>query len=83
MMRGTALVATKTGGTPEIVRDGVTAYLVEPGDPVALGDRLLAVLGNRDLAERMGAAGRQVALNELTTDRMIDRFEEIYRELIA
>ncbi len=83
MMRGTALVATSTGGTPEIVRDGITGYLVKPGDPHALADRLLAVLSDRDRAERMGAAGREVALAELTTGRMIDRFEQIYGELTA
>lgn len=41
--------------------------------------RLVDVLVDRALAERMGAAGREVALAELTTDRMIDRFEAVYK----
>ena len=81
MMRGTAVVATNTGGTAEVMRDGVTGFLVAAGDADALADRLLIVLGDRERAERMGAAGRQIALAELTTDHMVDRFEEAYAEL--
>lgn len=83
MMRGTALVATRTGGTAEIVRDRQTGFLVEPGDPMELAERLVTLLSDRDLAERMGAAGRAVALAEFTTDRMVTRFERVYDELLA
>lgn len=82
MMRGTAVVGTNTGGTPEIVRDGVTGFIVPPCDAVSLAGRLLDVLRDRMLAERMGAAGRVVALAELTTDRMVDRFETVYTTLL-
>ena len=83
MMRGTAVVGPNIGGTPEMVRDGVTGFLVPACDAAALAGRLVDVLGNRTLAERMGAAGRNVALTELTTDRMIDRFEAVYRTLVV
>lgn len=82
MMRGTAVVGTNTGGTPEIVRDGVTGFIVPPCDAVSLAGRLLDILRDRMLADRMGAAGREVALTELTTDRMIDRFERVYKTLL-
>jgi glycosyltransferase involved in cell wall biosynthesis len=83
MMRGSAVVATATGGTPEIVQHGVTGFLVPPGNPAELAGRLVEVVGNRDLAERMGAAGRKVALAELTTERMAERFEATYRALVT
>jgi glycosyltransferase involved in cell wall biosynthesis len=83
MMRGTALVATNTGGTPELVRDGVNGFLVPPGDPAALADRLIRVLSDRDGAERMGAEGRAFALRELTTDRMVDQFEQLYADVLS
>jgi glycosyltransferase involved in cell wall biosynthesis len=78
MMRGTAVVATRTGGTHEIVRDGETGFLVPPNDAPALAAKLLALLADRSLAETMGRAGRAMALAELTTERMLDRFEEVY-----
>jgi glycosyltransferase involved in cell wall biosynthesis len=82
MMRGTAVVATNIGGTPEMVRDGVTGFLVPPADAPQLADRLVLLLGDRGLSERLGAAGRSGALAELTTDRMIDRFESTYTEIL-
>ena len=81
MMRGTAVVATRFDGAPEGLRDAVTGFLVPPFDPAALAARLVALLGDRALAERMGQAGRDVALSELTTDLMTDRFEEVYAML--
>ncbi|MBK9241928.1 MAG: glycosyltransferase family 4 protein [Acidobacteria bacterium] len=81
MMRGTAVVATRFDGAPEGLRDTVTGFLVPPFDVQALADRLVTLLGDRALAERMGQAGRDVALAELTTDLMIDRFEAVYATL--
>jgi glycosyltransferase involved in cell wall biosynthesis len=82
MMRGTAVVATTFGGAPEGLRDGVTGFLVPPFNPAALADRLLEILRSRALAERMGRAGRDVALAELTTERMLDRFESVYARIV-
>ena len=83
MMRGTAVVATATGGTPEIVGEGETGFLVPPGEPAGLAERLVQLLRNRELAEQMGAKARAFAQAELTVDRMVDRFEEVYRRLLA
>jgi len=81
MMRGTAVVATATGGSTEVVRDGLTGRLVPPGDPAALAAALFGILENRENAEIMGAAGRAVALAEFPEDRMIERFLSAYRGL--
>jgi glycosyltransferase involved in cell wall biosynthesis len=81
MMRGTAVVATDSGGPRELVREGSTGFRVPPGDAVALGRALLRVLRDRDLAERLGAEGRAVALTELTEDRAVDRFVALYERL--
>ena len=83
MMRGTAVVATDAGGLRELVEHGVTGLLVPPGDPEALGRALLDVLSDRALAERLGRAGREQALARLSEDRMLDRFEALYEQLIA
>lgn len=58
MNAGTPVVATRVGGLPEVVDDGVTGRLVEPGDPEALAAAVLDVLSRR---EEMGAAGRERA----------------------
>jgi len=58
MNAGTPVVATRVGGLPEVVEDGVTGRLVAPGDPDALAEATLDVLARRD---EMGAAGRERA----------------------
>jgi glycosyltransferase involved in cell wall biosynthesis len=81
MMRGTVVVATSTGGSTEIVRDGSTGYLVAPGDAEALAERLLKLLASRDLAERMGAKAREIVLAEFTVENMVDKFLDLYKRL--
>lgn len=83
MMRGTAVVGTAMGGTSELVREGVTGYLVPMGDAEALADRLRRLLADREAAERLGESARNVALAELTVDGMIDRFESAYTQLAS
>jgi glycosyltransferase involved in cell wall biosynthesis len=82
MMRGTAVVASSSGGVAEIVRDGQTGLLAAPGDADDLAGKLLPYLRDRELAERTGAAARAWALAELTEERVLDRFEALYRELV-
>jgi glycosyltransferase involved in cell wall biosynthesis len=83
MMRGTAVVASNSGGLRDIVRDQETGLLVPPGDVGALSKALLTLASNQSLCERMGAAGRRVALSEYTTSGYVDRIEQIYGRLIG
>ncbi len=52
------VVATRGGGTPEIVREGVTGFLVPQGDPRAMAQAVLRLLQDPELARRMGEAAR-------------------------
>src|SRR5262249_21271873 len=78
MMRGSAVVATALGGPAEIVEQGVTGMLVEPGNPAALAQALTALLRNRENTARMGRAGRERAIERFTDDAMTGRFLSIY-----
>ena len=83
MASGKPVVATNVGGSPEAVLDGVTGFVVPPGDDQALVApmRILA----RDLTRRqsMGAAARQRVLSEFALDRMIRRYERLYEAVVA
>ena len=59
--RGRAVVASRVGGIPDLVEDGRTGVLVEPGDTDALANALVDVLTDRALAERLGAAAHASA----------------------
>jgi len=82
MMRGTAVIVSDSGGLAELVQDGDTGFLVPPGDSEALATRLLQVLHSRDLAEHIGQAGRTMALACLSERTVVDRFVEVYQQLI-
>jgi glycosyltransferase involved in cell wall biosynthesis len=83
MMVGTAVVASATGGLPEIVQDGHTGFLVPPANVEALAAALHRLLGNRELAETMGAAGRSIALAQFCETKMTERFLHLYQSLVA
>jgi glycosyltransferase involved in cell wall biosynthesis len=73
MSSGTPVVASRTGGVDEIVRDGETGFLVPPGDVSALRERLDQVLRDPVLAGRLGANARQDVLERFTWERVAER----------
>ena len=78
MASSTAVVATNTGGTPEIVRDGVEGLLVPPRDPAALADAIGRLLADAALRARLGAAGVARARTEFTVERHVARTAAVY-----
>jgi glycosyltransferase involved in cell wall biosynthesis len=81
MMRGTAVIASASGGLVEIVRHRATGILVAPGDADTLAQALLQLLKDRELAEQMGKAGRQVALECFNEKLVVDRFIQFYESI--
>lgn len=76
------VVATDTGGTVELVIDGLTGYLVPAANPEALQDRLGKLCADSELRKKMGEAGRQRIIERFTADRMVRRFENLYEGLL-
>ena len=82
MMRGTTVVASDGGGLRDIVRDHQTGLLIPAGDVEAWAAALIGLLDDRARCETMGAIGRQVALEEYSGDRQVERILSIYEELV-
>ena len=80
---GLPVVATRVGGIPEMVEDGRDGFLVEADDEATMADRLERLLGDRDLAMRMGAAGRAKALSLNASNDRVSRYVDFFRELIS
>lgn len=78
MAFGLPVVATKVGGLPEVVADGVTGILVPRGDANALADAVTQLLGDADLRRRMGQAGQARVRSDFTIDRIVDRTLAVY-----
>jgi glycosyltransferase involved in cell wall biosynthesis len=77
------VVATRVGGVPDVVRDGVDGFLVEPGDVEALADRLGRLAADPELARRMGEAGRARVLERYSVQRLVGDVDALYRRLLA
>jgi L-malate glycosyltransferase len=81
MAAGAPTVATRVGGTPEAITDGVSGLLVAPGDPEALAVAVGRLLEDATLAHRLGRAARQVVEQRFTLERMVDDTERLYASL--
>lgn len=82
MAAGLPMVATDVGGNREAVIEGETGFLVPPRDPEALADRILRLLGDRALAQRMGQAGRERIETTFSLQRMVAETERFYERLL-
>jgi len=78
---GKAIVATATGGTPEILVDGETGYLVKKDDVEALVARVLALVRDHELRRRIGNRARESAMNRFVATP-VRELEGLYRTLL-
>jgi glycosyltransferase involved in cell wall biosynthesis len=83
MERARPVVAATIGGLGELVQDGETGLLVPPGEAGPLRDAIVRLAGDRELARRMGEAGRKRALERFLQRFCTDRTELLYREALG
>lgn len=81
MMRGTAVVASRTGGLSEVVLDGITGQLVNPNDSEALAVSLAMLLNDRDRCVSLGERGRKRAQALFSEESYVQRFETLYESM--
>ena len=82
MAAGAPTVATRVGGTPEAVVDGVTGILVPPADSAALADAIVHLLSNPQLAAHLGCAARAHIADHFSVRRMVRATEDLYTDLL-
>lgn len=83
MAAGKPVVASAVGGLTESVVDGVTGFLVPPGDAAAMAEALRKLLVDRPLAVALGVAGRARVRESFSLDNMARRNEKLYFELLG
>lgn len=76
------VVATRVGGSAELVREGRTGHLVPVGDVIRLAERLAGLLADGARAEAMGQAGRGVVSEEYTMGGMVRANEALYERFV-
>jgi glycosyltransferase involved in cell wall biosynthesis len=83
MSHGLPVVCSRIGGLPEIVDDGVTGLLYEPGNVDELADRIRTLWQDPALCQRLGDAGRRKVKEDYAVDHLLDRLLEIYKKVIT
>ncbi len=83
MAAGRPVIATCHGGSPEIVQDGVTGFIVNPFDTAQFAGRLTEVLTDKALQARLGEAGYRRFLEEFTMERFAERMSAIFDEVVS
>jgi len=81
-MAGVPPILTDVGGMPEVVSDGETGYIVPLDDTRLLAKRIIACLTDRETSERLVARGQEF-FSQFTIQSMMDRLDEIYRDVVA
>lgn len=74
-------IATNVGGMPEVVENGRTGLLVEYGKPDVLANAIIQLLGDGEQRRDMGRAGRERVIENFTWPKIVDKIEEVYKEL--
>jgi glycosyltransferase involved in cell wall biosynthesis len=80
---GKPVVAARSGGIPEIIRNGETGRLVEPANPVALADGIIELLMRPDLARRMAQQGQKEVCDRFSIDAMVEAYIEVYQHMAS
>lgn len=83
MASGLPVVATKVGGNPEIVNDGLTGILVPPRNPDLLAEAVLSLLNNPELRKTMGKNGRERIESDFILSKMVSNTEGVYESLVS
>lgn len=76
---GLPVVASRIGGLPEIIEDGMTGILVDANVPEQLANGIERLIRDPALARAMGAAGRERVFRDFTVEKMVGQFEELFQ----
>jgi len=83
MAAGLAVIATRVGGTPEVIDDRRSGILVEPGDAAAVASASLELAGAPDVARELGASARKSTAERFSIDAMVRATTRVYEQAVA
>ncbi len=83
MAMGIPVVANRVGGIPEVIREGITGYLCQPGDIRKPAEDCIYLINHPMKREEVGRKGRAIAESEFSIEVMIDKTSNLYEKLIS
>jgi glycosyltransferase involved in cell wall biosynthesis len=79
---GCPVVATATGGVAEVVLEGRTGFLAQPGDIFRMQEQLLVLLKSADLRKEMGGSGRKMLGTDFSLEQMFESHHKLYADCL-
>ena len=83
MASGKPVVATDSGGTPEIVKDDETGFLFSAADSEGLSKKIAILAADKGLAKMMGEAGRRRVEENFSIEKNVSEIQKIYLEVLT
>jgi glycosyltransferase involved in cell wall biosynthesis len=83
MAAGKPVVATRVGAIPNLIRQGETGLLVNPGDKNDLREALRALLAHPDMAQRLAGNANAWVRQSYTSAAMAERYQQLYQSVTA
>ena len=80
---GLPVIASRVGGIPEIIKDGISGILIDPDSIDEIKNALKLLISDKELREGMGTAGKKIVEEKFSERRITDRIEEIYEDLLS
>lgn len=75
------VVGTVVGGIPEIVKDGISGILIQPGDVEALAEAMESLIRNKNFRSKLGRFGREFMEKEFSTDKEVEKWVSVYASM--
>ena len=82
MIGGAVPIVTDSGGSPELVVEGQSGFVVPPGESQPITDRILTLYNDRELHQRMSVAAQERIRNHFTVEETARQTIELYRQLV-
>ncbi len=83
MIAGVVPIVTNSGGSPELVENNVSGFVVEPGDSIAIREKILELYNDREMLGRMSSAAQQRVLTDFTIEKSATETIAVYKDMLA
>jgi len=82
MASGKAIVASRVGGIPEVIKDGVNGILISPDNPTELAEALVGLINDPTKRVRLGTKAKETFYDRFTLQSMLRSYEEVYTDTL-
>lgn len=82
MAAAVPVIATDGGGTPEIIEDGKSGFIIQPSDAQAAYDKLILCMDNNNLRQELGNRSRDIVKNKFSLSKMTNEYIQLYNKIL-